>query len=74
MTSLFIYISYNIKAKSVCVCVSLSLSLSLSLCVCLCVAASEEIDIHHVLGDTMSLNDWVNFLANDDNDFDFEGF
>ena len=45
-----------------CVCVSLSL----------CVAASEEIDIHYALADTMSLNDWVNFLVNDDNDSDFK--
>ena len=47
-------------------CVSLSL--------CLCVAAGEEIDIHHALADTMSVNDWVNCLGNDDNDSDFEGF
>ena len=39
-----------------------------------CVAAGEEIDIHHLLTDTMSLNDWVNFFVNDDNDSDFEGF
>jgi len=58
MTSLFIYISYNIKTKSVSV----------------CVAAGEEIDIHNALADTMSLNDWVNFFSNDDNDSDFEGF
>ena len=61
VTSLFIYISYNIKAKSVSLCV----------CVLVCVAAGEEIDIHDALADTMSLNDWVNFFANDDNDSDF---
>jgi len=55
VTSLFIYISYNIKAKS---CVY---SVSLCVCVCACVAAGEEIDIHNALADTMSLNDWVNF-------------
>jgi len=38
------------------------------------VAAGEEIDIHHALADTMSLNDWVNFFMNDDNDSDFGGF
>jgi len=66
VTSLFIYISYNIKAKSVCVCMCVSLSL--------CVTPGEEIDIHYALADTMSLNDWVNVFANDDNDSDFEGF
>ena len=45
-----------------CVCVSLS--------VCGCV--SLVIDIHHTLADTISLNDWVNFLENDDNDSNFE--
>ena len=70
VTSLFICISYNIKAKSLCVC----LCVSLSLCMCVCVTASEKIDIHNALADTMSLNDWVNFLGNDDNDSDFEGF
>ena len=49
-------------------------SLSLSLCVCVCVTASEEIYIHYVLADTMSLKDWVSFFMNDDNDSDFEGF
>ena len=51
-----------------CVCVCLSVSLS--------VAASKEIDndIHYALADTMSLNDSVNFFANDDNDSNFEGF
>jgi len=44
------------------VCISLSV----------CVTAGEEIDIHHELADTMSLNDWVNFFANDDNDLDFK--
>jgi hypothetical protein len=39
-----------------------------------CVAAGEEIDIHAALDDTMSLNDWVIFFSNDDNDSDFEGF
>jgi len=76
VTSLFIYISYNIKAKScaysVCVCVSLSLSLSVYVCVF--VAAGENIDIHDALADTTSLNDWVNFFSNNDNDSDFEGF
>ena len=43
-------------------------------CMCVCVTASEEIDIHYALADTMSLNDWVNFFTNDDNDSDFEGF
>ena len=41
---------------------------------CVCVTASEEIDIHNALADTMSLNDWVIFFSNDDNDSDFEGF
>ena len=58
VTSLFIYINYNIKAKSV--------------CVCLCVAADEE-RIFTIV-DTMSLNNWVNFLTNDNNDSDFDGF
>jgi len=49
---------------TVCVCVSLSL--------CVRDAAGEEIDIHDALADTMSLNDWVDFFANDDNDSDFE--
>ena len=49
-----------------CVCVSLSR--------CVCVAASEEIDTHSALADTISLNDWVNFFTNDENDSDFEGF
>ena len=53
---------------TVCVCVCLSLSL------CVCVIAGEKIEIHNTLADTMSLNDWVNFFANDDNDSDFEGF
>jgi len=35
-----------------------------------CVAAGEEIDIHNALADTMSLNDYVNFFANDDSDFE----
>ena len=35
---------------------------------CVCLAAGEEIDIHDALADTMSLNDWVNFFMNDDND------
>jgi len=80
VTSLFIYISYNIKAKSLCVCVcvcvseSLTLSLSLSLCVCVSVAAGEEIDIHNALADPMSLNDWVNFFASDGNDSNVEQF
>ena len=80
-SSLFIYISYNIKAKFVRACVScvcLSPPLSLFLCVLVfvyvCVAAGEEIDIHDPLADTMSLNDWVNLFTNDDNDSDFEGF
>ena len=49
---------------------------SLSMCVSVCVTAGEEIDndIHYALADTMSLNDWVNFFLNDDNDSDFEGF
>ena len=68
VTSFCTYISYNIKAKCVCVCVSLSTS------VCVCVPAGEEIDIHYALADTMSLNDWVNFFARDDNGSDFEGF
>ena len=67
VTNLFIYISYNIKAKS-CVCACLVF------CCCVCVAAGEEIDINDALADTMSLNDWVNFFENDDNDSDFEGF
>ena len=46
-----------------------------SLCVCVGgITAIEEIDIHDTLADTMSLNDWVNFFTNDDNDSDFEGF
>ena len=52
------------------VCVSVCLSLSL----CASVAASEEIDIHNTLADTMSLNDWFNFFASDVNDSDFEEF
>ena len=40
----------------------------------MCVATGEEIDIHDALADTISLNDWVNLLANNDNDSDFEGF
>ena len=42
VTSLFIYISYNIKTKSVCV----SACVYMCVCVCVCVAADEEIDIH----------------------------
>ena len=73
MTNLFIYISYNIIAKS-CACVRVCLPLLLCVCVCVClnVAAGEEIDIHDALADIMSLNDWVNFFANNDNDSDFE--
>jgi len=40
--------------------------------VCACVTAGEEIDIHNTLADTMSLNDWVNFFANDEYDSDFK--
>ena len=58
VTSLFIYI------REISVCVSLGVGV--------CVAVSEEIDIHHALADTMSLNDWVNFFVNDDNDSDFK--
>jgi len=43
-------------------------------CACVCVAASEEIDIHNALADTMNLNDWVNFFTNDNNDSNFEVF
>jgi len=39
-----------------------------------CVATGEEIDIYDALADTVSLADWVNFFANDDNDLDFERF
>ena len=45
------------------------------MCVCVCVcAAGEEIEIQDALADIMSLNDWVNFFANDNNDSNFEGF
>ena len=40
--------------------------------VCVCVAVGEEIDIHDVLADTMSLNDLVNFFANNENGSDFD--
>jgi len=53
----------------VCVCVYVC-----TVCVCVCVAASEEIDIHNALADTMRLNDWVDVFVNDNNDSDFEGF
>jgi len=39
---------------------------------CVCVADGEEIDIHYALADPRSLNDWVNFFVNDNNDSDFE--
>ena len=53
-----------------CVRVSLSLSLTHSVCV----TTGEEIDIHDALADIMSLNDWVNFFTDDNNDSNFEGF
>jgi len=61
------------------VCLFISVITSKPNCVSVCaqcvfVAASEEIDIHEALADIMSLKDWANIFANDNNDSDFEGF
>jgi len=42
--------------------------------VCVCVSLPVKKLIFTTLADTMSLNDWVNFFANDDNNSDFEGY